>query len=124
MTDAIQIEGLNQLVRQLKSLEPDLLVEYKALNRSLAETVLAEARATVPVRSGRLRDSLRIGVTQRAGIVRVGSSGVNYAKPIHFGWRRRNIEPQPFLYDALDRRRGEVLAAYVTGATAIVDRIR
>ena len=35
-----------------------------------------------------------------------------YAGPMHFGWRARAIDPNPFLYDALDERRDEVVAAY------------
>ena len=45
-------------------------------------------------------------------MVRAGFARVPYAGPIHFGWRKRNIQPQPFLYEALDKRRNEVFDRY------------
>jgi hypothetical protein len=44
--------------------------------------------------------------------VRAGRTSVPYAGPIHFGWPAHNIEPTPFLYDALDQRRSEVIDLY------------
>lgn len=108
----VEVIGLNRFVRQLKQLEPELLDELKAANKDLASSVESEARGLVPTRSGNLASSLRSTGTARSGVVRAGKARVPYAGPIHFGWARRNIAPNPFLWTALDRRRGEVERRY------------
>ena len=52
-------------------------------------------------------------MVETGGKVRAGMKAVPYAGPIHFGWGRRNITPQPFLYQAIDRRHAEVLDTYL-----------
>ena len=108
----VEVIGLNRFVRQLKQLEPDLLDELKSANKDLASSVESEARGLVPTRSGNLASSLRSTGTARSGVVRAGKARVPYAGPIHFGWARRNIAPNPFLWTALDRRRDEVERRY------------
>lgn len=109
---AIEVVGLNRLVRDLKALEPELVTRLKSVNADLAADVASSARSLVPRRSGRLESSIRSSGTNRSGIVRTGSRSVPYAGPIHFGWHRRNITPHPFLYDAMDARRAHVLTEY------------
>ncbi len=46
-----------------------------------------------------------------------------YAGVIHFGWPRHNIEPQPFLYDALDKRFDEVVRVYEKRITDLVHKL-
>jgi hypothetical protein len=46
-----------------------------------------------------------------------------YAGVIHFGWPRHNIEPQPFLYDALDKRFDEVTKLYELRIAALVQKL-
>jgi len=87
--------------------------DMKATHKRAAAIVIAGAKRFVPVRTGRLAESIRDGSTQRMGRVRVGSASVPYAGPIHFGWPSRSIKPQPFIYDALDGRRDEVVRVYV-----------
>ena len=91
--------------------------ELKQLHRAIADDVAGTAKTLVPVRSGRLKASIRGAGLQTRALVRAGNnrksaSGVPYAHPIHFGWSRRHIKPQPFLYEALDERRQEVIGAY------------
>lgn len=120
---AVRVEGLSKVIRQIKSIEPALVDDLKAENRVLADDVTDTARRLVPRRSGRLASNIRPGATARTGIVRAGGRGVPYAGPIHFGWARRNIQPDPFLYDALDERRDEVERAYLQAITRICERI-
>lgn len=120
--ETIKVTGLKSTVRNLKKFDKGIITEVKASNREGAELVAATARELVPARTGRLRKSIRAGATQFTGTVRAGSSSVPYAAPIHFGWPRRNISPQPFLYDALDARRGEVLLAYETNIAKLSAR--
>lgn len=110
---AITVEGSKELARDLKKAgDTELLDELKVAHIGGAEMVLHAALPLVPVRSGALRDSLKATATARSGRVKAGKKSVPYAPPIHFGWPARNIAPNPFLYDALDARKGEVIEAY------------
>ena len=122
MPDAIEVEGLKELSRDLKKLDKELLKELKAVNKDAAEVVATEARVLVPVRSGRLKSSIKASGTQAAGLVRAGKAGVPYTKVIHFGWARHNIKPQPFLYEALDKRKSEVYERYEKQVNELVER--
>lgn len=91
--------------------------------QGMAFLVAQRARSRAPVRTGRLRDNIRTGKHRYGFIVRVGSkTRVPYAGPIHFGWPRRGIVPNPFLYDALDERRQELLATYTNRVQDLIDR--
>ena len=90
----------------------------KAAGKESGELVANEARSLAPVRTGALRDSIRVGATARgkitvlAGNNRSSSSGVPYANPIHWGWFKRHIRPQPFFVTALGYTRSEIYDNY------------
>lgn len=119
---ALRVEGLARLQRTLKRAGEDVS-ELKELNRAAAAIVAPVARSTAPVRSGRMAASVRTGATMRAGIVRVGSKGVPYAGPIHYGWPSRKIKPQPFLTDAAKATESRWFAVYRAGIEKIISRI-
>lgn len=122
--ESVRVEGLNKLIRTLKKAgADDLLAELKLANQEAARDVENTARPEVPVRTGRLVGSLRSSGTQRAGIVRIGKASVPYAGPIHFGWPKRNIKPQPFLYEALDRRANEIQRLYYERVEKLLEAI-
>lgn len=120
---AVRVEGLSKVIRQLKAIEPDLVDELKAANRSIADDVVLTARTLVPRRSGQLAASVRAGASARTGNVKAGKARVPWAGPVHFGWNARNIRPQPFLYDALDERRAEVEERYLAAMLAVSERL-
>lgn len=114
---AVRIEGHREVRRRIRQITDDLdqkaaKGELKRINQEAAELVAMRAEMLVPVRSGRLRDTIRAAGTQKSGRVRAGFKRVPYAGPIHFGWASRGIVPQPFLYQALDQRRLEVFLHY------------
>ena len=109
----VTIDGLNQLRRAFKTLSENSKEDFKAAGYASATVVADEAKSIVPVLTGNLRDSIRAAMVESGGKVRAGLKKVPYAGPIHFGWGRRNITPQPFLYQAIDRRYGEVLDTYL-----------
>ena len=90
----------------------------KAAGKESGELVASEARSLAPVRTGALRNSIRVGATARgkitvlAGNNRSSSSGVPYANPIHWGWFKRHIRPQPFFVTALGYTRSEIYDNY------------
>jgi hypothetical protein len=90
----------------------------KNAGKESGELVANEARSLVPVRTGNLRNSIRVGATARgkitvlAGNNRTSKSAVPYANPIHWGWGKRNIRPQPFFVRALGYTRSEIYDNY------------
>lgn len=122
----IKVRGFNQAVRSLRELGvPD--DEIKRAGSESGELVANEARTLVPVRTGKLRDSIRVSktlrkVTIQAGNNRKSKSGVPYANPIHWGWFKRNIKPQPFFVKALGITRDEVYRNYYDQIAKLVAR--
>lgn len=120
----IQVEGAKELARALKKAGDESLQEaLKAAHRASADEVADVARPLIPSVSGTLASSMRTASTIRSGRVAIGRKSVPYAGPIHFGWPARNIAPQPFLYDALDRRGEHVLDAFKERMDAIADQV-
>jgi hypothetical protein len=111
---SIKVEGLRELKREMNQIgDAELKRELRSTNKAAAAIVANQARVEVPKRSGRLAASIRaIGALEYA-VVRGGTpSRVPYAGPIHFGWPKRNIRPQPFIYEAMDVRIEDVRKAY------------
>ena len=108
---AITIHGLREIRRNLDGLD-DAIADLKAIHEEAAGLVEAAASPLVPRRSGTLAGTLRSSGTKTGARVKAGYKRVPYAGPIHFGWPARGIRPQPFLYDALDRRRNAVVDLY------------
>lgn len=120
---SIQVDGLDELRRLVRKAPPEIRKQLRATNKAAAEIVAAEARVLVPVRSGRLRSSIKATAGQKEASVKAGTAArVPYAGPVHFGWPGRPnkarrwrggpIRAQPFLYAARDRRINEVRGAY------------
>ena len=90
----------------------------KDAGKESGELVANEARSLAPVRTGNLRNSIRVGATARgkitvlAGNNRTSKSAVPYANPIHWGWFKKHIRPQPFFVRALGYTRSEIYNNY------------
>ena len=138
----VRVVGLRKFTKALKGLGDDAVNDLKDVHRRTAKIVEDAARPKVPVssgansvvsgtpywstgrarNSGALKGTLRSTGTQRGGFVRAGKKLVPWAGPVHFGWPNRPdpskgwrggpIRPNPFMYDALDERRGEVATAF------------
>jgi HK97 gp10 family phage protein len=115
----IKVQNLKQITRALQAIGvPNDAI--KAAGKQSADAVINEARTLVPVRSGRLRDSIKLQanargrVTIQAGNNRTSKSGVPYANPIHWGWFKRNIKPSPFFTKAIGLTRDEVYKNYMS----------
>jgi hypothetical protein len=87
--------------------------EIKAAGSEAGELVAGQARLLAPVRSGRLRNSIRVSkALNRVSVSAGNNKSVPYANPIHWGWFKRNIKPQPFFVKALGITRDEVYQNY------------
>ena len=127
MKPAIRIEGGRELRRAFREIDDDMS-DLKDLHKQLADEVAGTAKTKVPVRSGNLKRSVRGSGTKTAARVRAGNNrksgptSVPYAAPIHFGWARRGIRPQPVLYEALDDRRQQLVDRYNAEVRSIIRR--
>lgn len=92
----VRVEGAARLRRTLRAAGEDLTA-LKDANRAAADIAARGGQALAPVRSGHIRGTVRAGGTVAAGVVRAGRKSVPYAGPIHWGWPKRGIKPQPFL---------------------------
>jgi HK97 gp10 family phage protein len=119
---AVKIEGLREVQRALKDLSDDLKNEMKSTHLAAANAVLPEAQRLAPFRTGALSASLRASATRTGGRIRAGSASTPYAGPIHFGWPARSIRPQPFVYEALDPRRDEVIEVYAKRLNELIEK--
>lgn len=125
MTFKAEIIGERELRAKLRKMEDATSAksaksELKAFHAAGAKLVESSAITRAPVRSGALRASIRSSGTLRDGVVKSGKAKVPYAGPIHFGWRKRNIRPQPFMYDALDARKAEVVEVFDDGIKKLI----
>lgn len=114
MARAIKVEGLKELQRDLRRAQnKDTAKAIREAGKAAAKIVADDASSKAPRVSGRLAGSIKPQAQSTSARVKAGSaSRVPYAGPIHFGWGRRNIEPNPFLYDALGDKWAEVYEAY------------
>jgi len=118
----IQVTGAKELRKALRRMGDDLS-DMKAIHKAAADKVADRARERVPIRSGKLRGTIRSTASKRRAGVSAGRKLVPYAGPIHFGWPAHNISPQPFLYEALDDRRSAVVNLYVERVGQLVERV-
>lgn len=118
----VQVEGARQLRKTLKEAGDDL-DDLKAAHARAAE-IAAEASASLaPSRSGRLRASIRSSGTKTAGIIRAGRKSVPYANPIHWGWFKRNIRPNPFLSYGAQDSEGRWLPVYEAAVETALQKV-
>ena len=101
----IKIEGLAELRRDLRRLgDADLKAALREANRSVAKRVVDKALPNVPVRTGRLRASVRALASQGDAKVKAGAAAVPYAAAIEYGRGRR--KGLMFLHRAADEIAG------------------
>ena len=90
---SVTVSGAKELRRNLNALEEATKKagrgELKSVFMSAARVVEVAAMGEVPVRSGKLRKSIRAQATVRGAKIVAGGPGVPYAMPIHWGWPSR-----------------------------------
>lgn len=94
----VRVRGVNRLARTLRAAGSDL-DELRAAHTAAAAYVASASAAAAPNVTGALAGSVRGSHATRRATVRAGYARVPYAGPIHWGWPRRNIAPQPFIAD-------------------------
>lgn len=131
MADAtgIKVEGLKDALKALQAIGVPT-AEVSAASQQAAEIVASTSRTLVPVRSGRLRASIRSKKQARKVLVSAGNNTtVPYANPIHWGWFydknnfiKKNILPNPFFSKALGITREQVYRTYFENINKLFNR--
>lgn len=115
----LKTEGLARASRALAK-AGDYAEDQRELMHRIGQLVVDEAKGLAPVRTGALRDAIRAGRGKTKAVVRAGFRRVPYAPVVHYGWADRNIEPQPYLLQALANKREEAFNLYQEGMRALL----
>lgn len=118
----VRVEGARQFRAALRRADGDL-ADLKAVNADVAAVAARAGRIDAPHRSGALAATVRSSGTATQAIVRVGTSRVPYAGPIHYGWPARHIAPHPFIITGAESSQPAWLDLYVAAIDRIVARI-
>lgn len=110
----LKTQGLAKASRALAR-AGDYSEDQRDLMHRIGQLVVDEAKTLVPVRSGALRDAIRAGRGKTKAVVRAGFRRVPYGPVIHYGWEDHNIEPQPYMLQALANKRAEAFVMYQDG---------
>lgn len=119
----VRVTGLRETIAAAKTLDKKLPRELALIARDAARLVVPIAQSLVPRQSGTLGGTIRVAATARSGVVRAGSAQVPYAGPIHWGWPRHNIAPQPFLVDALAIAQPAIVDQYARDLESFIERV-
>lgn len=98
--------------------------ELAEANKEIADHIVSKALPRVPVRSGRLKASVR-GLGNQSGTVgKAGSTSVPYAAAIHWGRKRGGvIQGRRFLQDAANEVDRSVAETYEKKVMSLFARI-
>lgn len=119
----IRVEGAAELRRSLRKAEQDL-GDLKETHAKVGTFVTTAAKPAAPRRSGTLAGSGRPGATATGALIRYGGARVPYARPIHWGWPKRNIRANPWAYETALKTRPQWLEIYRAGVDKVLSRIR
>jgi HK97 gp10 family phage protein len=121
----VQIEGADDLRKNLRKLDRDLPKGLTRIHKDLAEPVADDARQMAPRRSGRLAASIRPSGTQRAALIRagVGVKPYNYAGIAEYGGYPGDYPGQPFLQPAIDANASRIADEYQRRLDAFIEAV-
>lgn len=131
----VKVDGLDELRRDLGRVNPELRKELRTIHKSISEMVVRAALPNVPVKTGKLRASVKAQATQKAAYGKAGSPvRVPYAAAIHWGEgagnvgggssrRNRNIPGRPFLWNAADQTINRAVREYEDQIQDLLDRV-
>lgn len=119
---ALEVIGGRRLRSTLKAAAGSVQ-DLKDSHAKVARLVETGSRPDAPVRSGRLKASMRSAGTQGAAIVRAGGAAVPYAGPIHWGWEAHHIRAQPWIWEEAQASEPQWLGVYMHDLEVIVSKI-
>lgn len=117
------VEGAARLRRTLREAGDDM-ADLKRAHAESSAIAAQAAAARAPRRSGALAADVRSSGTKTAGIIRAGRARIPYANPIHWGWFKRGIAPQPFMSQGAQASESVWLAIFEQHRDTILSRVR
>jgi hypothetical protein len=103
---AAYVVGQKRFVQTMRKAGADMK-ELKDVNRQAANIALPAVRTLTPRgKSGKLAASIRVGATQKAGVIRAGRKSAPYAGVINYGWPARRIKPRLFVNNGVASTEG------------------
>ncbi|MCA0347093.1 MAG: hypothetical protein LCH31_08745 [Actinobacteria bacterium] len=100
----VRVEGLSKLNRGLRKAGVDVQ-RMNDVMHAIGQAVVDSA--SVPIRTGRLKSTLRAGKGRTKAVVRMGGARAPYAGVIEYGWRARGISGSMAVNRARDGRKAE-----------------
>lgn len=114
----IRIDGLKELNAKLRAVGDDSQ-DMPDLMHRIGNIVITNAKP--PRISGEMGMTMRAGRGKTKAVVRCGyKKRAEYSGVVHFGWPARRIKPQPFLVDALEKTREQVVVELTNGLNQIL----
>lgn len=126
----VEIEGLKEIQKKLRDLDPALAKELKQINLAVADMVADIARAEVPVRSGAARSTVKPKGEQRYAVIKAGGRKAPYYPLLDFGGTRGR-ESKPFrpyidggryIYPTVGRFHDKIVKEYVMALGQLLDK--
>lgn len=132
----VEVEGLKEVQKAIRDLgDKDLKKALRLANKQAAEVVASAAREKTPVRTGKLRRSVRATATQVQGSVKLGGPTAPYGGFIDYGNKigqggavgRGDTVPRDFLfggrivYPALNEHRQDVTDVFAREIDQVID---
>lgn len=116
-SNAVGIDGLNEFVRNLKTLDAELPKALRLSLNEISKIIVDTAAGNVPSRTGRTRKSVKARSTAKAARLSGGSKGVPWYGWLDFGGEGR-VKGRPgkrpvkkegrYLYAAYYKHRDEI----------------
>jgi len=119
MAAAIQVSGLTELKKNLKDLQFDF-TELKDANFKIGKIVADRAATLAPRRTGALANSIKPKADKTKVVITAGGANVPYAGVIEYGWKKRNIRPQPYIMKAAGELRQQIIEQYKNNINAVI----
>ncbi|MER8014279.1 hypothetical protein ACIQ7S_03515 [Streptomyces griseoluteus] len=127
------MDGLREFQRNVRTLrDKELNKAVRAANKASAEILVPQAvhespdghrdaKSSKKYRPGKLDKSIKVTASAKGAVIKAGSAArVPYAAAIHFGFKRRNIRANRFLFRAMARKSAQVAATYERRIEAVV----
>lgn len=118
----LEVSGARRLRSTLKA-AGDNLHDLRDAHAAAAGIVAGASMPTAPKVTGKLAASIRPAGTKTGAVVRAGGARVPYANPVHWGWAKRHIRPNPWLLRAAERTEPAWSAAYKRAVDRILSTI-
>ena len=121
-----EVLNIKELERDLNKLRrKDIAVNLNRIAKQVMEPLVTEAKQAAPVRSGRLRNSIRHRRQRGRLVMQVGGPKAHHARFVLGGWSRGNttVAPNMFLRDAISRQNRQILDRYQRATRQLFDQI-